>query len=29
MEARHLWPLACGVTMIIVALILSPHVFPY
>ena len=29
MEACHLWPLACGVTMFIVALILSPHVFPY
>ena len=28
-EARHLWPLTCGVTMIIVALILSPHLFPY
>lgn len=28
-EERHLWPLAYGVNGLIVALILSPHVFPY
>lgn len=28
-DACHFWPLACGVTMSIVALILSPHVFRY
>ncbi|MBA3322979.1 MAG: hypothetical protein H0T45_16260 [Pyrinomonadaceae bacterium] len=28
-DARHFWPLACGVTMTITALILSPHIFPY
>jgi hypothetical protein len=28
-EARHFWPLATGVTMLTVALILSPNVFGY
>lgn len=28
-EAGHFWPLACGITMALVALILSPRVFPY
>lgn len=28
-DARYFWPLACGVTMTVAALILSPHVFPY
>ncbi len=28
-DGRHFWPLAWGVTMSIVALILSPHVFRY
>lgn len=28
-EAGHFWPLAVGITMMLVALILSPHVFSY
>jgi len=28
-DARHFWPLACGVVLTIMALILSPYVFPY
>lgn len=28
-EAGLLWPLACGIALFIVALILSPHIFPY
>lgn len=28
-DARHFWPVASGIIMLIVALILSPHVFPY
>ncbi|HEV7905805.1 MAG TPA: hypothetical protein VGO96_18340, partial [Pyrinomonadaceae bacterium] len=28
-DARHFWPLACGVVLTIAALILSPHVLPF
>jgi hypothetical protein len=28
-DARHFWPLACGVALVIAALILSPQLFPY
>jgi len=28
-EAAHFWPLAWGITLTIVALILSPYIFPY
>jgi hypothetical protein len=28
-DARHVWPLACGVVLTIAALILSPYIFPY
>lgn len=28
-ESRHFWPLAYGIMSVIVALIFSPHVFPY
>lgn len=28
-DARHLWPLACGVVATITALILSPEIIPY
>lgn len=28
-DARHFWPLACGVVLLITALTLSPHVFSY
>ncbi|CAN5302249.1 hypothetical protein BH18ACI2_BH18ACI2_20360 [soil metagenome] len=27
-DARHFWPLACGIALTITVLILSPHVFP-
>ncbi|MCA1555820.1 MAG: hypothetical protein LC747_03925 [Acidobacteria bacterium] len=28
-DARHFWPLACGVVFTITALILSPNLYPY
>jgi hypothetical protein len=28
-DARHFWPLACGVVLTITALILSPNLYPY
>ena len=28
-DARHFWPLALGITLVICALILSPHIVPY
>ena len=28
-DARHFWPLACGVVLTITALILSPYIFPF
>lgn len=28
-DARHFWPLACGVVLTISALILSPHILPF
>ncbi|HKR01359.1 MAG TPA: hypothetical protein VJT09_11845 [Pyrinomonadaceae bacterium] len=28
-DARHFWPLACGVALLVVALVLSPHTIPY